>query len=94
MNVTIQVTQEDINHGLAGDCEECPIALALYRALSVAGVRAGTGGVTLYREGTNAMVALPVAAVRFIGRFDHDELVEPFEFELDVPDELVPAVAS
>jgi alpha-ketoglutarate-dependent taurine dioxygenase len=93
--VKIQVTDQDIAHGLAGDCEECPIALAIYRALSAtAGIRVGTGGVTLYRDHANAMVALPAAASRFISRFDHDDLVEPFEFDLDVPDELVPAGAS
>lgn len=94
MIITIQVTEQDISTGLAGDCEECPIALAIYRALSDAGVRVGTAGVTLYREGTNAMLALPEAATRFIDGFDHDEAVEPFEFDLDVPDEIVPAGAS
>lgn len=93
MIVTVQVTEQDVQHGLAGDCEECPIALAIYRALHDAPVRVGTGGVTIYREGTNAMVALPGAASRFISRFDHDEVVEPFEFDLDVPDEIAPAVA-
>lgn len=94
MNVKIQVTAEDIAHGLAGDCEECPIALAIYHALHDAPVRVGTGGVTIYHEDTNAMVALPVAASRFISRFDHDEVVEPFEFDLDVPDELLTAGAT
>jgi hypothetical protein len=94
MIAKIQVTAADIAHGLAGDCEECPIALAIYRALSDAGVRVGTGGVTLYREGTNAMLALPEAATKFIVRFDHDEPVAPFEFELDVPDEVLTAGAT
>jgi hypothetical protein len=95
MIIAVQVTQEDIAQGLAGDCEECPIALAIYRALSATtGVRVGTGGVTLYRDHANAMLALPVAASRFICWFDHDDVVEPFEFELDIPDEIAPAGAA
>ena len=66
MIVTIQVTEQDIQHGLAGDCEKCPVALAIYRALHELAVRVGTGGVTIYRDDTYAMVALPGPVSSFI----------------------------
>jgi hypothetical protein len=33
--LTVNVTQEDIDHGISGNCRNCPIALAVIRALDL-----------------------------------------------------------
>lgn len=36
MILTVEVTETDIDNGAVEDCEECPLALAVYRALVAA----------------------------------------------------------
>lgn len=74
----IEVTQEDIDEGVAGDCEACPIAQAGFRATlshtQVMGKRIRLYGV--WRD-------LPPEAINFVLRFDNGGLVTPFSFEVD-----------
>ena len=39
MTSVIQVTQDDIEHGIRADCYYCPVALALERTLGAVDVR-------------------------------------------------------
>jgi hypothetical protein len=39
MTSVIQVTQDDIEHGIKADCYYCPVALALERTLGAVDVR-------------------------------------------------------
>jgi hypothetical protein len=34
MSCTIEVTEEDIKNGKAGDCENCPVALCIKESIS------------------------------------------------------------
>lgn len=94
MKITIDVTAEDIRCGQRQTSGSCPIALAL--------IRSGLRNPHVYHNadayiGAPALrewLLLPAEAASFIYRFDDEESVEPFSFELDVPDELAPAGES
>lgn len=76
----IEVTREDIDHGLAGSCGSCPVALAIRRRFPDGWVRVGIRCV--YAGGR--AYHLPSGAIEFIERFDGGMPVEPFSFELDI----------
>lgn len=92
MRKKIHVTEYDILHGEVMDCNFCPIALACMREFNLTDVsirdsddsncRIGSCGVaeTFY-------IKLPRAAKRFIGRFDSQRQVKPFNFLVEIPDE-------
>ena len=82
----ISVTEDDISSGATQDCEKCPIALAISRAVGM-DVKVGRWSCFLpvRDKGEDVtMVNLPAAATRFITNFDGLWHVEPFEFELDI----------
>jgi hypothetical protein len=84
MEVTIDVTQEDISRGVKGNCVACPIALAVNRALDV-----DVCVVESLRILTDCYHAyLPAHAVRFMSIFDifGKEFVEPFKFSAEFID--------
>lgn len=63
MKVTIEVTEKDIAAGIAGDCWECPVALAINRCFPNA------SSVLAYRwivEIDDKTISLPEIAVKFI----------------------------
>lgn len=76
----VRVTQADINRSRPiANC--CPIALAL----GSSGMNDTRIGVTreFIRIGEMAYVT-PIIATRFMRAYDRGEVVEPFEFELDL----------
>lgn len=82
----IEVTARHIKAGVAGDCEICPIALALAEAIAALGSNAD---VSVYTEtvvvgvgGACWSAPLPEQARWFVGRFDTACPVEPFTFEV------------
>lgn len=82
----VEVTAEDIAAGVPSDCQECPIALALKRA----GVIEPAVAKTWFLAGKGAdMVNLPPLGWSFVIEFDNGRKVEPFSFEIDVPNEAV-----
>jgi hypothetical protein len=96
--VPIHVTQEDIASGKPGNGAVCALGLACRRALPFlphlyvysdsVGVSAGS---TL---STPSNLSLPPDAQRAVERLDsRGKDVVPFTFELDVPDDLIPAGA-
>ena len=88
MIVHVSVTADDIANGKPGECCGCPVYLAVRRVLpDVSGV--GPGRVWL--TGGRRPITLPDDAEDFIERYDRGHRVEPFEFDLDVPGELIPA---
>lgn len=83
MRVRIKVTQDDILCGVAGSPTGCPVSRAVQRELR------GAWRVSnrVARGPDHATVAeLPPDARHFIGYFDHYLPVQPFEFDLEVPD--------
>ena len=88
--VTVYLTRHDIEHGIAGDCESCPIALAVSRA---AGEPWMVGGDTITRRSDpeGAGIDLPKEAAQFVLMFDkfkqhYAEVAEPFKFVVEIPE--------
>lgn len=79
----IHITQPHIDRGCRGDAENCPVKLAIHDAsgliCTVAEdyIRFGNGP-------DSFQIRTPVAVAVWISRYDRRELVEPFEFELDM----------
>ena len=81
---TILVTQEDISQGVKKQCKRCPIALAVRRSLDTAltEVFPSVCYIKRNRDSFCETALLPDTAQDFIARFDHDQPVEPFSFQL------------
>ena len=86
--VTINVTQEHIDRGKAGDCMRCPIALGIVASLPgavAADVAYMFDAVTVgadveMSDGSITYLTLPPEAGRFMTTFDDGGPVEPFTF--------------
>jgi hypothetical protein len=94
MVVTIDVTQDDIDHGTAGNCWACPVARAVRRVLGLEDIGVGTTDMDLGQGTKVIVVPTPDVAADFMTAFDTGKKVAPFSFTLDVPDSLVPAGAA
>jgi hypothetical protein len=94
MIITVHVTQDDIRDGQAGVCRECPVALAIKRALPGIDVHVSYERVSLGGPRRQELLCTPDAVQEFIGRFDSALPVEPFGFTLDIPGHLIPAGAT
>jgi hypothetical protein len=84
--VTVQVTQEHIDKGERHICARCPAALAM----SDAGLEAGVYSDFLYLADSGESVAMPWDVARFIKKFDLGWPVEPFTFDIDIPEDAFP----
>ena len=80
--LTIHVTQEDIDNGVANSFESCPIAHALNRRLKTDNADVGPFSAVVDVRRKVGRYALPKAATNFIGFFDFDLPVEPFTCKL------------
>ena len=101
MRLRVEVTAEDISAGIPEDSCECPVARALKRAGVVEEFAFDGHGFPdpwasprlefddIYDEGDRLVVRMPIEAGRFAERFDARQPVEPFTFEIDVPDAAV-----
>jgi hypothetical protein len=100
---TIPVTAAHIAKGKPQEACDCPVWHAIAEALpwllarGRQAVSVGPGDVcicpSLVDEGEFAVCIVELAAVArdAVSRFDKGQLIEPFEFGLDIPDRLVPA---
>ena len=81
----IEVTQEDIDRGLKSSCYECPIAYAYKRKVKNKirlGFSVGTEYIDHFVGESQDRYMLPKEAKKFIRRFDQDQPVRPFSFEI------------
>jgi hypothetical protein len=93
MRKQINVTQQDCTHGLSGDCNLCPVARAVGRAVKRMGlgVHVTTFKVTFFRTDTKSWptivgeVWLPEGVPARISDFDGGDGMKPFRFSLEVP---------
>lgn len=86
MIVTVNVTQTDINEGLVGSCESCPISLAASRVIDPA-IDHWTGVNHLHvKRAAHMSFVMPLEARLFRLRFDNRVSVRPFTFEMDLPE--------
>jgi hypothetical protein len=81
---TIEVTQEDIDHGAPYVSIACPIALALDRILPGTGFWRVAGYRAENEDG--GRIVLPEEAFEFQGKFDviGPSAVKPFSFEIQL----------
>ncbi len=86
----IQVTQEHIDEGCAKICEKCPIALAVRKLLNQTfDLQVLEVGITILDAATGFSVywlTFPMKVSYFISRFDGQLPVEPFKFNLEIPE--------
>lgn len=75
----IEVTQEHIDKGVMGDCEDCPIA----RAIRAVGIDASVQDHVML-IGDRTVVVGPFLFSRMF-QFDNGYGMDPFSFELEVP---------
>jgi hypothetical protein len=83
MKKTIRVTQELIDNGQKIDAACCPVALALKKEVDP---KASCGDTSCYLGKRYGRHELPQAVITFVKAFDKGLPVEPFEFEIDLPD--------
>lgn len=77
MSVLVEVTQEDIDRGIAESCSLCPVALALYRRTRR---RWHVWRSEVCLAGKGQPVKSPESVRTFIQKFDDDRPVAPFSF--------------
>ena len=92
--ITIQVTQDDIDKGERKQRCRCPVWRAINRA---APYLDRLQVIYLYATcrapaGDSRVIQLPEVASNFIHCFDGGLPGSPLAFDLDVPDDLIPAV--
>jgi hypothetical protein len=92
----IKVTQKHIDNGIPCRSGECPIALAMQEFFPKYNIWASYGWIRFWpldiiypkQDVLLAEIVTPPIVGRFIGQFDGNNSVEPFSFQLEVPDEL------
>jgi hypothetical protein len=87
----IDVKQRHIMHGQRGKCNACPVALAIKeKVLKTTGVEVATYSVELTNwDGKNVKKVIlnpPLGVARFVSYFDAGDPVQPFSFDLDIPE--------
>ncbi len=83
MKTFIEVLQIDIEDGVRGDCDACPVARAVNRAIGRDLATVGTDSIQIGL----CIMTTPHRVSRWINRFDGNWVSSPFSFELDIPDE-------
>lgn len=97
MKIKIDVTKKDISNGVVGDGAFCPIAQAFNRVFNKVdyiNVDGETTDITLYGKGDPEFgpveddqyfyIKLPSKAGKFVEKFDNDETVAPFSFNVSL----------
>ena len=91
--MTIHITANHIRAGKRGECQECPIALAIQELLHPRAWCSVSGDMVAFGFGTSPVavygVALPSVAVEFVRNFDASVWVEGMVLEVEVPGEFL-----
>lgn len=83
MTITVEVTQDDIDHGRRMECKHCPVAIAVCRIPGCENYQVGTRYV---RRSCGIGILMPPEAISFIRDFDCQQPVKPLTFELEIPE--------
>jgi hypothetical protein len=83
----VVITQEDINTGVRGSTEYCPLAIALRRAIPNHSIEVTADGL---RIGDLPPMPFPCSLAESINRFDQGEPLEPFSIFFCGGDSLPP----
>tara|TARA_R100000656_G_scaffold104176_1_gene75951 strand:- start:17163 stop:17447 length:285 start_codon:yes stop_codon:yes gene_type:complete len=84
--VTVQVTEADIAEATPYTVDQCPVALAVCRALGAERTQVSTGRITVYHGEDRRAWTTPHEVRDFINRFDRRLPVRPFSFPLFLAD--------
>lgn len=80
----VQVKQEHIDAGGQNGLS-CPVALAIRELLPDHGVYVGRVALTVHNgESKQKWRTMPVIVRRWIANYDSGNIVQPFEFEMDL----------
>lgn len=79
--ITSQVTQEDIDIGIAGHCSRCPIARSLNRTLTPNEISIDTTIVIIHTTNTSLTLYINLSqeVKNWINNFDNFEPVDPID---------------
>jgi hypothetical protein len=80
----VDVTQEDIDNGIPAHGTHCPVAIAIERATG--GKYVGVAAGITFPNGNGKSVVMPDFVHEWYLAFDYGKHVEPFSFDLKVPD--------
>jgi hypothetical protein len=89
---TIHVTETDIRNGVQLVCIWCPLALSLKRYVNKRySVFVHDDHVNIANLERLDIPPIPLTdeAKAFVDAFDHSQHVEPFSFQLDIPEEFL-----
>lgn len=84
--VEIEVLKEDIRYGNQDDCHQCALARAIKRHVAPYFRPDLSVGSQSFSVGIAASQELPTECVEWIRRFDEGEKVEPFRFQISLPE--------
>ena len=87
--VEIEVLDEDIKRGDQDDCHRCALARAIKRRVAPYFRPDVSVGSNTFSVGIAASQELPADCVEWIRRFDDGEKVEPFRFQINLPEYIV-----
>lgn len=84
--IEVEVTQDDIENGVARDCNRCPIALALRRQFPHCLNVVDNETVSILFPYEELIYQLPNEAQVFIERFDYslDPIIQPIKFKMSI----------
>lgn len=85
----IDVLTEDIERGELDDCRHCALALAIRRYVAPYFRSDVSVGSQTFSVGIRESQSLPAEAKEWVARFDAGEKVEPFRFEITLPEYIV-----
>jgi hypothetical protein len=85
--IKVVVTQEHIDKGERGDCYSCAVSLAL-RDSDIPEARMGLWSIFLHGkfDDDKNTIDAPPQVKQFVRDFDQKRPVQPFEFEIEVPE--------
>ena len=78
-----QVTDIDILSGIGGDCERCPIALAISRVFCDYQIHVSDVEVCIHQDGTaKARLFMTDSLWEWVDTFDNENTVQPIHLEI------------
>ncbi len=84
--VRVDVTQECIDAGDPSNSKTCPVAYAANQIDHLHRVEVNPYIIEFVYLDQHYLIDLPMEAVEFIHQFDSGKYVEPFSFEIELPE--------
>ena len=78
----VTVNEYHIEKGRRGKADECPVAMAINNRAECFGASVAIGVIVFLRNKKRWRATVPLDVRHWIGRFDRNEHVQPFSFNL------------